>query len=1393
MRLLLALTLCAGALPGAPALERFENRHGSSEAVAGDVIDVIGTGLAAAEANAGWWPLPVKMGATRVLLNGAQAPVVSVSPNRVRIQLPWELAGLAGVQLVVEHDGVGSNPLQIPLSLASPQILGPNAESVSPGQEITLRAIGIGPRQRNPVTATGPTPDAPGIAMMRLLVMIGGVPAPVSADALTTGAPLSDAGVQLVSVQVPSNVQAGSGVPVRLLIGDAVSAPYPVTVLPPAVKISMSPNAVEVPLSGGQTFVASVEGTEDNALTWTLDPNAYPLPNTQRHYGTLSNNGVFSAGYEMPAPNWVIARATHRSGAFATALIRLVSREGKAYRIAPEFPVLAPGESVTFGLQGPEGVNVDNVQWFISDGFFTHHSATYTAPITFAPVRVIVRASLRAETGLWVHVASTAIIISPPRALVTGISPGVAYVGEAISFLGTGLTARAVRIWFAGENGTRIRSVERATTGSGFIVPRGAVSGLVQVEVSAGEEGSAYISAPVQLTVVPRLRLRAERLRVSSGEAVRIKAATPDVPGEWKPAWRADLGTIDEHGVFVAPAVSQPSYARIWGCMDGNNKCSTTIVRVDPMRMDPDLPIVSPGETIQLKVIQGATEVAATWRALTANVTVTASGALTAGTGAFDGGSARVSASYGGSTQTFEIVVRAPGAVVHTAEFHDWLGKDNNNPTGRSPLGTFPVQVFANGDWIYAASRSLEYPGRVGPWLSTWLDVYRLDADRRPVWVEAVEGVANCAGLYVKGTDLYALSGTDPKVLLRYDIRGGRPVLRSRQVWTGDVSEFGVEGHGITVLTSFDDPGPAQLKLLDHSAGTSRTVLTDYTPVATYLARGNASNGWAAVEFFYPFLLNSGAEVVIFDTSGPVAVTLAILPAGGFGRSMAILQDLLVVGRDVFRFKDGQITPVYELPGQHILDFDAATRRLLLSDVNTIQNDGYYVADLSDLENPKFSAAAVHADQSTLGSLGPDYFVLLGGAQNVAAYPILWQRGIRKTDSFRGSPWMNDVRARDGYVYWTGPGWGFHGRSHSFGIFEVTDVSSSPAHAVAAMGRPGDQDGWAIELHGQYAYVGTDSELIVYDISAPTRPVEVMVVPAPAYSLALGGSYLYAGSNFGESKALVVYDISNPAVPRQISTCPLTEFAYGITVGQGWLAVALGNAGLSIYSLDNPAAPVRLTHLSGISWDVAANRNLLYAAAGRAGLRIYDVAAPQSPAVLSITRLDIGTEELTRWFPSALTLSFDARGMVWVCSPREGRVYGLDVREPRHPRHVAQVITSEGYLDYAASAAEVWDGRLYVAGNNAGFDVTAPQNIGLYGAPQTLPGQILPDRLGESVPTSAGPASVLHVETDSSEPMKSGVLNGREPKPAMEQETQPGQQRSRPSRPYRSERPGTIQ
>jgi hypothetical protein len=313
-----------------------------------------------------------------------------------------------------------------------------------------------------------------------------------------------------------------------------------------------------------------------------------------------------------------------------------------------------------------------------------------------------------------------------------------------------------------------------------------------------------------------------------------------------------------------------------------NAECATTVVKVLPFRLEPDPLVLDPGGKTMLQAWQGNGPVTAAWQAVTKNITVSPSGVVEAGTGPFDGGRATVAATYGGVVEYFDMSIRGNGSEANTAEYYDWLGLDNNNPYGRLALGVFSGPVAIHGDWIYTFSRSIPFYG--GPWLSTWIDVYRLDANRLPVWVDSVEAPYaqnSGAGLSVEGDTLYVTGTQADPLLLTFDIHVGRPVLKGRQTYEASSSALHHQGLGFSVNPSSWGSSPTQitLQIADYSTGSSTSLPLDYQPLYwSFDAKAAGSPaGWAAVTFSYREG-SDGRETVVVDATGGSAEPFAILP-----------------------------------------------------------------------------------------------------------------------------------------------------------------------------------------------------------------------------------------------------------------------------------------------------------------------------------------------------------------------------------------------------------------------------------------------------------------------------------------------------------------------------------
>jgi uncharacterized protein (TIGR03437 family) len=209
----------------------------------GEIITVFGTGVQSA-------PIGLQIGAdgklattlnsTQLLIDGAAAPLLYVSPNQLNAIVPFEAAtsGKANVQVV--SYGQPAAAWDVPLAPAAPSIFtipaagvgqgavlnqdnsinGP-ANPAAPGTLIQIFATGDG--TSSPPGITGSiTKGAGNTPLLSVTVSIGGIGAPV---AYAGAAPGEVAGLLQVNASIPLNAPAGPAVPIVITIGDAMSPP----------------------------------------------------------------------------------------------------------------------------------------------------------------------------------------------------------------------------------------------------------------------------------------------------------------------------------------------------------------------------------------------------------------------------------------------------------------------------------------------------------------------------------------------------------------------------------------------------------------------------------------------------------------------------------------------------------------------------------------------------------------------------------------------------------------------------------------------------------------------------------------------------------------------------------------------------------------------------------------------------------------------------------------------------------------------------------------------------------------------------------------------------------------------------------------------------------------
>lgn len=229
---------------GAPAIGAITN--GASNAPGaispGEVLTIYGSGLGPTQLTSytvgSNGVIPSSLGGTQVFFNGVPAPILYTWTNQIGVVVPFGVTS-GTAQIAAEYNGQTSNTVSSAVAAASPALFTTNfsgqgqavannangtrnsaATPAAAGSIITLIATGGGPT--SPALADGSLAPNSAIGLAATAsVTIGGQSAAVS---YAGAAPGIVAGVIQINVTIPSNVAAGSAIPVVLTVG-GVSSP----------------------------------------------------------------------------------------------------------------------------------------------------------------------------------------------------------------------------------------------------------------------------------------------------------------------------------------------------------------------------------------------------------------------------------------------------------------------------------------------------------------------------------------------------------------------------------------------------------------------------------------------------------------------------------------------------------------------------------------------------------------------------------------------------------------------------------------------------------------------------------------------------------------------------------------------------------------------------------------------------------------------------------------------------------------------------------------------------------------------------------------------------------------------------------------------------------------
>lgn len=178
-------------------------------------------------------------------------------------------------------------------------------------------------------------------------------------------------------------------------------------------------------------------------------------------------------------------------------------------------------------------------------------------------------------------------------------------------------------------------------------------------------------------------------------------------------------------------------------------------------------------------------------------------------------------------------------------------------------------------------------------------------------------------------------------------------------------------------------------------------------------------------------------------------------------------------------------------------------------------------------------------------------------------------------------------------------------------IFDVSDRS-----APEKLTRIENTNGaFGLHLKDDTLYIaGADDGFFIADISDPSDPVILGLVPGLALNVYVEGDYAYVANG----AAFSIIDISDPSEPSIISRVTGSDRRYHIQVVEDTLYLGETNRGLMVYDITDRSEPEYISTVSDTSgiFEAISDGDTLYLACHGNGVKVLDIADRDSPRVI---------------------------------------------------------------------------------------------------------------------------------------------------------------------------------
>jgi len=1104
-----------------------------------------------------------------------------------------------------------------------------------------------------------------------------------------------------------------------------------VTINPEKVQISISPSSGSVQLGATLQFTATVTGTANSAVFWSVNN----FIGGQAGIGFVDQNGLYTAPVNLP-PNTLTVSAVSQEDttkSAAAVLTVLATAGGITVTVSPQGPnvVFDGSQSIQFTAT-VSGATNSAVTWSVdssyaavgqisSNGLFT--------PFAFGcenvPPTGVIRAVSSANSGAQ-GVAQVNLV--PPAPGITGLLPEPADAEAVVQISGNFAEGATFTALYPGPNGTTIPGtiVSTSKTAISGPVPLGASSGSLSIQQScvSAETGMQYPaqqSNSLPFHRLSRLRVRANRQVLTPGESTQMLAAFMGDPTPQAITWSAAFGTVSQSGVFTA---TESTWDKVTGCISGTQQCDFYVFSVVPARIEPTAPVVPTGGMLQLSEIPNTQS--PTWTIEAGGGNLTSTGLYSAPTTIPDSGAIPISS--GSAANAVAVVGGFPGMVNRIVDYPD-ISANSGGQT------TIPENFAVDANRVYVVSHNL--PTILTDGNYKWIDAYDASDPAHPVWTGAVEGLdpdldfhsmltfAGGGSLWrVTAPQITSQAGSATTNIAFYAASKGQPILTKfftvPRWW---VCSF-QPGLLIGIPSSFTSTGqslwqsPVTALVFDERSGTvipSQIALPLPNPAVPVSILGIEITS-TRIFLLFSQQQSDGSQPVFLSTYDFTPALLQTISAQPLPlqlpteSAIRVYGNTLFAGAGVYDISSGLPLFLGAVEGSQPVDMDGP-----LALTGPFPEGKYRFVDYSVPANPSVRSLLYNGDSTQ------------GPARFVGNHAYLIGSGIQIQDlSAPGGPIPKPPLPGSGALAVI---YDLLGVSSTLFAAEITDVggfvtsfdlSQTPPQRTGSfpLSTNTNEIPFSLAISGHFLFVGTSTELLVLDISSPSAPTKVASLGLPTSSLALVGNTLYAGTT---DNHLVVVNVTNPASPVVATSINLAGFPVTMQASGKLLFVAADTAGLLTFSIANPAAPAPLSQFrpSSAVEGVAIDGNLALLAAADGGFVIADITNPAAPVLAGQLPLDTLTcfadIDPADGSPGLVSISLN-NGIAYLGSANfYGRVFGFDYRQPAHPRVVSAAFYGNAILESvfafafsgsnAFAAGDMFDDQVFEA------DVAQPRNF----------------------------------------------------------------------------------